>query len=94
MLYINYEEEKRQTPKNLSYKKSLISKDIARAGWRGAESSGWLRRVFEQRTRNGWNPVNAKINRFYIMLAKPAPQKIFIIITKLYKNTTKKCIFI
>ena len=35
MLYINY---KKGSP--FSYKKSLISKDIARAGWRGAESSG------------------------------------------------------
>ena len=94
MLYISYEKEEKRKLKFLSYKKSLIGKDIARTGKSGAESSGWLRGLFEQRTRNGWNPVNAKINRFYIMLAKPAPQKIFIIIVKLYKNTTTKCIFI
>ena len=67
--------KKGERQKFFSYKKSLISKDIARTGWCGAESSGWLRRVFKQRTRNGWNPVNAKINRVYIMPAKPAPQE-------------------
>lgn len=32
--------KKAKAKKSFSYKKSLISKDIARAGWRGAESSG------------------------------------------------------
>ena len=90
MLYISYEKEK-----NLSYKKSLICKDIARTGWCGAESSGWLQRVFEQCARNGWNPVNAKINRFLYYAGKVGTlRKNFVIIIKLYKNTTKKCIFI
>ena len=40
MLYINYKKEESKKLKNLSYKKSLIGKDIARTGKSGAESSG------------------------------------------------------
>ena len=40
MLYISYKKKKAKKLKFFSYKKSSIGKDIARAGWRGAESSG------------------------------------------------------
>ena len=40
MLYIKYEKEKSKKLKSLVIKTLLISKDIARAGKHGAESSG------------------------------------------------------
>ena len=94
MLYISYKKKKAKKLKFFSYKKSSISKDITRAGKSGEESSAWLRHVFKQCTRSGLESTNAKSKRLYIMPALPTPQKKFIIITKLYKNTTKKCIFI